>query len=111
MARPTLRIRLALAMLAVPLCGGIWMLELLHPSREAANAIRIGMGREEVVALLQPMYDDCPPGEYPDVDATLSKMENREAISDVAVWRLAFSLKHLWVGFGTDERVVSTLME
>ena len=111
MARPKLRILLALAMLAVPLCGGLWMLELLHPSREAASAIRIGMARDEVVELLQPMYDDCRPGEYADVDATLSKMDNRGAISHMAVWRLAFSLKQLWVGFGTDETVVSTLVE
>ena len=79
--------------------------------REAAAAVRTGMDRPDVVGLLGAFYDDCRPGEYANVDATLSKMENRDAISRVAHWRLAFSRTHLWVGFGDHGKVVSLLME
>ena len=93
------------------MCAGLWVQERLHARREAATAIRLGMDRPEVVGLLRAFYDDCRPGEYADVDATLSKMENRGSISRVAHWRLAFTHTQLWVGFSDDEKVVSTLME
>ena len=111
MGRPKLRIVLAFALVAVPMCAGLWVQERLHARREAAAAIRTGMDRPEVVGLLGAFYDDCRPGEYANVDATLSKMENRDAISRVAHWRLAFSHDQLWVGFGDDGKVVSLLME
>jgi hypothetical protein len=110
-ARTKLRIFLAFAMLAVPLCGGLWVQERLHARREAANAIRIGMGRDEVVGLLGAMYDDCRPGEYADVDAALSQMENGDAIVRVAHWRLAYSFTQVWVGFDAARNVVSIRMQ
>ena len=79
--------------------------------REAAAAVRTGMDRPDVVGLLGAFYDDCRPGEYANVDATLSKMENRDAISRVAHWRIAFPRTLLWVGFGDHGKVVSLLME
>ena len=111
MARPPLRLVLAFSCVAVPICAGLWVLEWHHASREVAAAIRLGMDRPQVVGLLGALYDDCRPGEYADVDATLSKMENRGAISRVTIWRLAFSLTQLWVGFGDDGKVVSTLVK
>jgi hypothetical protein len=109
--RPKLRIVLAFAIVAVPICAGLWVQEQRHARREAAAAIRTGMDRPEVVGLLGVLYDDCRPGEYADVDATLSQMENRMAISRVANWRLSFSRNQLWFGFGDDGKVVSILMK
>ena len=111
MGRPKLRTVVAFALVAVPMCAGLLVQERLHAGREAAAAIRTGMNRPEVVGLLGAFYDDCHPGQYADVDATLLQMENREAISRVAHWRLAFSRDQLWVGFGDDGKVVSLLME
>lgn len=111
MGRPKLRIVVAFAIAAVPMSAGLWLQERLHAGREAAAAIRIGMDRPEAVGLLGAFYDDCRPGQYADVAATVSRMENREAISRVAHWRLAFSRDQLWVGFGDDGKVVSLLME
>jgi hypothetical protein len=110
-ARVRFRVVLAFALLVMPLCAGVWVLEELHARRGAANAIAMGMDRTQVVDLLGAMYDDCRPGEYPDVDARLSKMENRDAISYVATWRLAYSRGHFSVGFDDERKVVSTLME
>jgi hypothetical protein len=69
------------------------------------------MTRSEVLEELGYMYDNSKRGEYRDVDAVLTTMENPESITEVCNWRVARSRDNFWVGFDENDVVVSVRLD
>ncbi|XFA73858.1 hypothetical protein RYO59_002117 [Thermosynechococcaceae cyanobacterium Okahandja] len=87
----------------------MFAIESAHPTRDVTMTIHLGMPRDQVVETLGVMYDYARVREYPSADAITALMDNRERITSVASWRVAYSLSRFWVGFDEEDRVVATL--
>lgn len=106
-----MRIVAGIVLLFLLLMTSYLSVESMQADRTAASGIHQGMSRSQVVELLGVFYDEYRLGEYEDVDAVISDMENADSITRVDCWRIAHSQVRFWVAFDSDDAVIATHFE
>ena len=100
---------LLFALVVIPIAKREFNKQLAQKSDLAS--ISKSMSHEEVVEILGVLYDSHSIGEYDDIDRIAEKIDKENQIDYVCYWRLSDSKQTFWVGFDSQRRVVSTLLQ